>query len=98
MNGIKRKPIKRREADQEQIESFIEGAEKPPEESEQEKTKKYPWDDANPEIIKTFNLRLPQPLKMKLDYIVERSPKSMHKFIMDEVEKAVKRELKKLEE
>ncbi len=75
----------------------IEGAESPQGGSESEENKKYPWDDANPEVIKTFNLRLPQPLKMKLQYIIERSPKSMHKFIMDEVEKAVKRELKELE-
>jgi len=34
---------------------------------------------------------------MKLQYIIARSPKSMHKFIMDEMEKAVKRDFKKME-
>ena len=92
---IKRKPIKKANISQNLVDDFIEGAEKPKEELESEDQKKYPWDNADPEVIKTFNLRLPKPLKMKLDYIVERSPKSLHKFIMDEVEKAVKRELKK---
>lgn len=91
--AIKRKPVKKSDIGQGAIDDFIEGAESQPTETQK---KKMPWDDANPEVIKTFNLRIPQPLRMKLDYIIERSPKSVHKFIMDEVEKAVKRELKKI--
>jgi len=93
--AIKRKPNKKVRTKANQIDDFIEAAEKPQKELEPENQKKYPWDNADPEVVKTFNLRLPKPLKMKLDYIVEQSPKSLHKFIMDEVEKAVKRELKK---
>ncbi|MGA6925978.1 MAG: hypothetical protein WBY88_09865 [Desulfosarcina sp.] len=56
----------------------------------------YPWDTADPEIIKVFNLRLPKPLKLKLEFIAARSPHSIHRFIMDEVEAAVERELERL--
>ena len=56
----------------------------------------FPWSDANERVIKTFNLRLPEPLHMKLQFITEHTPYSMHSFIMEAVEKAVEQELKQL--
>lgn len=92
--GIKRSPLKA--AEKTDADKFIEGAE---DNTEQEKAgKTYPWDDADPEVVKLFNLRLPKPLKLKIEYIINNTMhSSMHSFIMGEVEKAVERELKNLE-
>ena len=40
-----------------------------------------PWDDANPKIVKGINLRLPEPLWMKLDYLKKESSVSIQKII-----------------
>ncbi|MFP4000031.1 MAG: hypothetical protein ACLFUN_09315, partial [Desulfobacterales bacterium] len=64
--GIKRSPLKT--AGKTDAGRFIEGAE---DNTEQAKTgKTYPWDDADPEVVKLFNLRLPKPLKLKIEYII----------------------------
>lgn len=95
--GIKKSPLGKK-PDAEQIEKFIEGAEQKKETQAGRSGKKYPWEGTDPEVIKLFNLRLPKPLKLKLEYIAQRTPASIHGFIMEAVEKAVERELKKLEE
>ena len=56
----------------------------------------FPWAEANERVIKSFNLRLPEPLHMKLQYIADNTPHSIHSFIMDVVESAIEDELKKL--
>lgn len=65
------------------LESFIEGAathtkpEVPPEHHEP-----YPWEDprVREDVIKMFNLRLPEPYLLKLKYIAEHTPDSMQTF------------------
>ena len=37
----------------------------------------YPWDEANPRIVKHFNLRLDEPTLEKLRYIAQHVPESM---------------------
>jgi hypothetical protein len=88
--SIGRNPLKGKGKKQD-IDDFLDGAEKLP-----KRKIVHPWDKADPEVIKVFNLRMPKPLKLKIEYITNRSPLSMHAFIMDAVEKAVSRELKKL--
>ena len=55
-----------------------------------------PWSDADERVIKAFNLRLPEPLHTKLQFIAEHTPHSIHSFIMEAVEEAVERELESL--
>jgi predicted transcriptional regulator len=49
-------------------------------------------------MIKAFNLRLPEPLKLKLDFIRARTRVSVHEFIMEALVPAVDREIERLEE
>jgi len=53
----------------------------------------FPWDDANDRVIKAFNLRLPESAHMKLKFIAEKTPHSIHGFIMDAVIEAIEREI-----
>jgi len=59
-------------------------------------TGQFPWNEANERVVIPFNLRLPEPLHLKLRYIAENTPLSMHAFVMQVVEEAVDREIKKL--
>ena len=43
-----------------------------------------------------INLRLPEPLKLKLDYIRERTRISVHEFVMEALVPAVEAELERL--
>ncbi|MBI9084534.1 MAG: hypothetical protein JEZ11_13120 [Desulfobacterales bacterium] len=87
-NPLKKKP------DKSAIDAFIAGADS------DKKTAKakpgHPWDDADPEVVKMFNLRIPKPLRLKLDYLAKAEGKSVHGFIMDAVEKAVGKRLKQV--
>lgn len=57
---------------------------------------RHPWDEGDERVIKAFNLRLPEPLHMKLQFIAEHTPHSIHGFVMEAVEGAVERELEDL--
>lgn len=50
-----------------------------------------------PDVIKTFNLRLPEPLKLKLDFIRAHTRVSVHEFVMAALIPAVDREIERLE-
>lgn len=47
-------------------------------------TKPYPWEDARvrDDVLKLYNLRLPEPYLLKLKYIAENTPDSMQQFCM----------------
>ncbi len=55
-----------------------------------------PWELADERVIKSFNLRLTEPTHMKLQYIAENTPHSIHSFIMEHLENAIGDELKRL--
>lgn len=59
-----------------------------------------PWEApaVRSDVIKAFNLRLPEPLKLKLDFIRARTRVSVHEFIMDALVPAVEREIERLED
>lgn len=69
-----------------EIDDFIAGAEKQPEETKAPgkpvQTEAYPWEapGVRADVLKVFNLRLPEPYLLKLKYISEHTPQSMHKF------------------
>jgi hypothetical protein len=48
------------------------------------------------DVTKPFNLRLPEPLKLKLDYIRERTRISVHEFVMGALVPAVEAELERI--
>jgi len=64
------------------------------------KAPKRPWDDASPEIIKSFLLRLPLPAKLKAEYIVNNSLNkeysSLHDFCLKAINAQIEKELKRL--
>ena len=57
-----------------------------------------PWQQpgVRADVTKPFNLRLPEPLKLKLDYIRERTRISVHEFVMEALIPAVEAELERL--
>lgn len=48
-----------------------------------EYTKRYPWENpkVREEIIKGYNVRIPEPYLLKLRFIAEKTPDSMQGFI-----------------
>lgn len=72
----------------------------PEEPKKPQKKSQYPWEAAGvtPEIIKPYVLRLPQPDKLKIEYIVKNSLdfRSMHEFCLRAIQKQMEKELKKL--
>lgn len=48
-------------------------------------SKPFPWEDSRvrDDVAKVYNLRLPEPYLLKLKYIAEHTPDSMHKFCLD---------------
>jgi hypothetical protein len=65
-----------------------------------DKQEGFPWqqDGVNERVISPFNLRLPEPMKLKIEWIVNNSLryKSMHDFFMKLIAEKVDDELKKL--
>jgi hypothetical protein len=59
-------------------------------------TGQFPWYAANERVVIPFNLRLPEPLHLKLKFIAENTPKSMHAFTLEALEKAVENEVDRL--
>ena len=57
-----------------------------------------PWEQpgVRADVAKPFNLRLPEPVKLKLDYIRERTRVSVHEFVMSALVPAVEAELDRL--
>jgi hypothetical protein len=45
----------------------------------------YPWEDpkVRDDVLKVYNLRLPEPYLLKLKHIAENTPGSMQKFCLD---------------
>ena len=58
-----------------------------------------PWEapGVRPDVTKAFNLRLPEPLKLKLDFIRDQTRISIHEFIMDALTPMVDLEIQRLE-
>ena len=79
---MKRAPVTKKDA----AEKFIKG----------EANSNYPWADADDRVIKAFNLRLTESSHLKLKFIAEHTPHSIHSFIMQVVEKAIDQKIDEL--
>ena len=62
------------------------------------RTTPMPWDDLNPRIVKGINLRLPEPVWGKLDYLREKTNKSIQKIIMEALLPAIDEQIKGLKD
>lgn len=87
---LKRKP--RKEITDDSV-GFILGAEASQEET---KPEMMPWEDESlrDDVVKLYNLRLPEPVYVKLKWLAENSPDSMHTIAMQGVLKEMERRLK----
>ena len=58
-----------------------------------------PWTrpDVRADVTKPFNLRLPEPVKLKLDFIRRETRISVHEFIMTSLLPAVDAEIERLQ-
>jgi hypothetical protein len=83
------------------VENFIAGAEKRPEEIlSSTKASPFPWNQpgVRDDVLKVYNLRLPEPYLLKLKYIAERTPDSMHQFCMNVLLPAIDAKIEDLTE
>jgi hypothetical protein len=58
----------------------------------------YPWQEpgVRDDVLKTYNLRLPEPYLLKLKYIAEHTPNSMQKFCLNVLEDAIDKKIEEL--
>ena len=61
-----------------------------------EKQRKLPWEapKVREDVIKTYNLRLPEPYMLKLRYIGEHTPESMQRFCLGVLLPAIDKKLR----
>jgi hypothetical protein len=84
------------------IDAFISGAEtksKPaPVTRARKKEISYPWLEpgVRDDVLKTYNLRLPEPYLLKLKFIAEHTPDSMQKFCMNVIVDAIDKKIEDL--
>jgi hypothetical protein len=60
--------------------------------------KDYPWEapGVRDDVIKIYNLRLPEPYLLKLKYISEHTPASMQKFCIEVLLPAIDAKIEEL--
>ena len=78
---------------------FIDGAEKRTEQPIPPTIpQEFPWNapSVRKDMVKTFNIRLPEPYHLKLTYIAEHTPYSMHNFCLDLLKNAIDTEVAQL--
>lgn len=58
----------------------------------------YPWGDdkVRDDLVKTFNIRLSEPDYLKLKYISDHTPESMHTFCLNAIIPAIEKQIKKI--
>ena len=79
-------------AQQPQSEKLYAGVNAPASPPPHRRVTDHPWDSANPKYKPHVQLRVPEPLKMKLDYLAARHPrghKSMQEILIFAVEQYV---------
>lgn len=103
MSKFTRKP---KAAEAPTIDDFIAGAEQPLAISSNTAsygvisydTEPFPWEDpkVREDVLKVYNLRLPEPYILKLKYIAEHTPDSMQKFCLDALLPAIEAKIEQL--
>ena len=59
---------------------------------------RHPWEERNlrDDVLKVYNLRLAEPYLLKLKYIAEHTPGSMHQFCIDALLPAIDKKIAEL--
>jgi hypothetical protein len=81
------------------VDAFISGAEdKTAKSAIVEKAESYSWEESGvrEDVAKVYNLRLPEPYLLKLKYIAENTPDSMHKFCLNILQDAIDAKIEEL--
>lgn len=95
MTGLKKIP----KPTAKDMDAFIEGAElRKPEEGEAQQDTIFPWDapEIRDDVLKLYNLRLPESYLLKLKYIAAHTPGSMQRFCLDALLPAIDEEVERL--
>ena len=60
--------------------------------------RQLPWENpkVRDDVLKVYNVRLPEPYLLKLKYIAERTPGSMQQFCLDALLPAIDKKIKEL--
>ena len=79
----------------EDVKAFIEEPERP---IASPSTQIYPWEDPTlrDDVVKSFNLRLPEAYLVKLRWLNERISTSMSRFVVSAVTTAIDAKIKEL--
>ena len=88
-----RKPKAKGQNDHKELDAFISGAEKPPQENA------YPWEaeTVRPDVTKVFNLRLPEDVFLKLKYLADNQKRvSMQSICLDAIEPHIEAEIERI--
>jgi hypothetical protein len=96
MSNLKSRPPGKTKQD---LDAFLGGAEERVEvKKPQKQNASYPWEEAGvrDDVVKVYNLRLPEPYLLKLKYIAEHTPNSMQTFCLNVVEEAIDKKIKEL--
>lgn len=82
------------------MEAFIAGAETKSVDiaSTSETPTSYPWQEPGirDDVLKVYNLRLPEPYLLKLKYIADNTPDSMQKFCLQIIQGAIDKKIEDL--
>ena len=81
------------------IDAFISGAgDRTAKSTLLKKSAVYPWEvpGVRGDVTKVYNLRLPEPYLLKLKYIAENTPDSMHKFCLNVLQVAIDAKIEEL--
>ena len=83
------------------LDEFIEGAEKHREVLQGENAPEpdpLAWEDprVRSDVLKAYNLRLPEPYLLKLKFIANNTPASMHAFCLSELLPAIDRKVEEI--
>ncbi|NOU12636.1 MAG: hypothetical protein HOO92_01525 [Methylococcaceae bacterium] len=96
MSELKSRPPVKAKPD---LDDFLSGAEKKTAQKPIKQQKAaYPWEEAGirDDVTKVYNLRLPEAYLLKLKFIAEHSPGSMHKFCLNVVQEAIDAKINEL--
>lgn len=79
---------------EEALEAFAAAAGQSPEKVRQ----KYPWEapGVREDVMKSFPLRMTEPVYLKLKFIAENSQYSMNSFVLEKISAAIEEEIAKV--
>lgn len=77
---------------------FIQAAEEMPPSTKSDREKILPWEEGHvrQDVVKLFNLRLNEPLYLKLKFLSEKKKDSIHKICSDILIPGIEKELKNI--